>query len=219
MSTYKQSFIILWGTKSCCLWMSKEVWTTCNTCHHCYQPTTRGVEKLACSISIGTMRLNLDASCNENGLNLSLDPTPCFLVPIIVKCSKLVIMEAQALLDFDASTCFMDNELMWQYNLPLMEKNTPVLVEVINGWNLLSRLIIHETKPLDVAINSHTSRVVFNVISFLRNLVIIGLFWLVLQIHEWICIWIVFTLKHHNTSPRNVESTLEACKIWSRRKT
>jgi hypothetical protein len=58
------------------------------------------------------MRLDLDASCNENGLNLFLNPTPCFLVPIIVKCNNLVIMEAQALIDFDASTCFMDKELV-----------------------------------------------------------------------------------------------------------
>jgi hypothetical protein len=58
------------------------------------------------------MRLYLDASCNENGLSLFLDPTSYFLVPIIVKCSKLVIMEAQTFLDFDASTCFMDKELV-----------------------------------------------------------------------------------------------------------
>jgi hypothetical protein len=58
------------------------------------------------------VRLNLDASCNENGPNLSLDPTPYFLVPIIVKCNKLVTMEAQTLFDFGASTCFMDKELV-----------------------------------------------------------------------------------------------------------
>jgi hypothetical protein len=58
------------------------------------------------------MRLDLDVSCNENGLNLSLDPSQCFLVPIIVKCSKLVTMEAQALLESSALTCFMDKELV-----------------------------------------------------------------------------------------------------------
>jgi hypothetical protein len=58
------------------------------------------------------MSLDLDAPCNDNGPNLSLDPTPCFLVPIIVKCNKLVMMEAQAFFYFGASTCFMDKELM-----------------------------------------------------------------------------------------------------------
>jgi hypothetical protein len=81
-------------------------------CHLCYQFTTKGVEKPTCLVLVETMRLDLDASCNENGLNLFLNPTPCFLVPIIVKCNNLVIMEAQALIDFDASTCFMDKELV-----------------------------------------------------------------------------------------------------------
>jgi hypothetical protein len=62
-----------------------------------------------------------------------------------------------------------------------MENNTPMLIEVIDGWNLSSRPITHETKPLDVAIGSHTNKVVFNVISCLRNHVIVGLFWLVLH--------------------------------------
>ncbi len=88
-------------------------------------------------------------------------------------------MEAQARFDYGASTCFMDKELVWQYKLTLVEKNTPMLFEVIDGQNLLSEPITHETKPLDVTIGSHTSKVVFNVISSPRNLVNIGLSWLV----------------------------------------
>jgi hypothetical protein len=38
-----------------------------------------------------------------------------------------------------------------------------------------------QNQPLNVTIGSHTNKVVFNVISSLRNLVIIGLFWLVLH--------------------------------------
>jgi hypothetical protein len=37
-----------------------------------------------------------------------------------------------------------------------------------------------KTKALDVAIGSHTNKVIFNVISSPKNLVIIGLFWLAL---------------------------------------
>ncbi len=79
------------------------------------------------------MRLDLDGSCNENGPNLSSDPTQCFLVPIIVKCSKFVTIEAQALIDFGTSTCFMNKELMQQYKLDIVEESTPMLVEVIDG--------------------------------------------------------------------------------------
>jgi hypothetical protein len=57
-----------------------------------------------------------------------------------------------------------------------VEKNTPMPVEVIDGQNLSSRPIKHETKPLDVTIDSHINKVVFNVISSPRNHVIIELF-------------------------------------------
>jgi hypothetical protein len=57
-----------------------------------------------------------------------------------------------------------------------VEKSTLVPVEVIDGQSLSSRPITHETKALGVTIGCHTSKVVFNVISFPKNLVIIGLF-------------------------------------------
>jgi hypothetical protein len=75
------------------------------------------------------------------------------------------MMEAQALFYFGASTCFMDKELMWQYKLVLMEKNTLVSVEVIDGWSFSLGPITHETKLLNVTMGSHTNKVVFNVIS------------------------------------------------------
>jgi hypothetical protein len=67
-----------------------------------------------------------------------------------------------------------------------VEKNTPMPPEVIDGQNFSSRLFTHETKPLDVTIGSHTSKVVFNVISSPSNHVIIRLSWLVLHNpREW----------------------------------
>jgi hypothetical protein len=75
----------------------------------------------------------------------------------------------------------MYKELVQQYKLALMENNTLMLIEVIDGQSFSSRPITHETKPLDVTIGSHTNKVVFNVISCPRNYVIIGLFWLVLH--------------------------------------
>jgi hypothetical protein len=61
-----------------------------------------------------------------------------------------------------------------------MEKNTPMLVKmVINGRNLSLGPITYDTKRLHATIGSHTNRVILNVISSPRNLVIIGFFWLV----------------------------------------
>jgi hypothetical protein len=62
-----------------------------------------------------------------------------------------------------------------------VEKNTPMLVGVIDGQNLSLGPFTHETKPLDVTIGSHTIKVVSNVISSPTNFIIIGFFWLVLH--------------------------------------
>ncbi len=68
---------------------------------------------------------------------------------------------------------------MQQYKLVIVENNTLVSVEVIDGQSSSLGPVTHETKPLNVTIGSHTSKVVFNVISSPRNLVIIKLSWLV----------------------------------------
>jgi hypothetical protein len=52
--------------------MSKEAWTTYNMCDFYYQFTTKRFEKQACLV--GTARLDLDASFNENGPSLSSNP-------------------------------------------------------------------------------------------------------------------------------------------------
>jgi hypothetical protein len=70
---------------------------------------------------MGTTKVDLDATCNENGPNLFSNPTPCFLVPITIKCSKVVSMEAQTLFDFSSLACFINKELVRQYKLVIVE--------------------------------------------------------------------------------------------------
>jgi hypothetical protein len=98
--------------------------------------------------------------------------------------------------------------------MALMEKNTRVLVKVIDGQKISSRPITHETKPLDVTIGSHTSKVIFNVISSLRNHVIIGLPWVVLhnlQVDYHTRSFHFETPQH--TRSWNVKLSSKACKI------
>jgi hypothetical protein len=59
--------------------------------------------------------------CIMYGPNLYSYLAPCFLVIIIVKCNKLVIMEAQTFFYFSALMCFIDKELAHQYKLTLVE--------------------------------------------------------------------------------------------------
>jgi hypothetical protein len=56
-----------------------------------------------------------------------------------------------------------------------VEKMTLVVVEMINGQNLSSGPITHETKVLTVTIGSYSSKIVSNVISPLASFIIIGL--------------------------------------------
>ncbi len=52
---------------------------------------------------------------------------------------------------------------------------------MIDGRNLSSRPLTYETKALMITIGSHNSKVVFNIISFPTNPIIIELSWLVLH--------------------------------------
>jgi hypothetical protein len=120
------------------------------------------------------VRLDLDASCVQNGPSLLLDPTPYFLLPIMIKYDKSTTMETKALFDFSAYACFINKELMQRHKMIIMKKNMSIAMEVINGQNLSSRPVTHETKALDITINKHTSKVAFNVISSPTNPIVIG---------------------------------------------
>jgi hypothetical protein len=65
--------------------------------------------------------------------------------------------------------------------LALVEKATPMVIKMIDGQNLSLGPLTHETKVLTVTIGSHNNKVVFSVISFLTNPIIIGLSWLILH--------------------------------------
>jgi hypothetical protein len=106
---------------------------------------------------------------------LSLEPTFCFLLPITIKGGKSKTLQTQALFHVGASARFINKELVRQHNLVLVEKVTPMAVEVINGQNLSLGLVTHETKALMVTIGSHSSKIIFNVISYSTNFIIIGL--------------------------------------------
>jgi hypothetical protein len=73
------------------------------------------------------------------------------------------------LFDFGAFARFIHKELVQQHKLVLGEKNTLILVEVINEWNLLSRPITHETKALQVIIQAMHYQSFFHCHNFVLN--------------------------------------------------
>ncbi len=79
------------------------------------------------------MRLpNLDASCDQNGLNLFSNPTLCFVLSIKTKCNKSTIMKIKTFFDYGASTWFIEKELVPQLKLPLVKNTMLMVMEVIN---------------------------------------------------------------------------------------
>ncbi len=132
------------------------------------------------------MKLNLDASCVWNGPTLSLEPTPCFLLPITIKGGKSMIVRIQPLLNSRAFACFIDNKLVWQHNLVLVKKAILVTIKVIDGQNLSSRPVTHETKTLMVTIGSHNSKLSSMLFHLQQTLSSLGYHGLFCIIFEWI---------------------------------
>jgi hypothetical protein len=63
----------------------------------------------------------------------------------------------------------------------VMKKSTPIAMGVIDGRSLSSRPMTHETKALDIIIETHTNKVAFNVISSSTNPIVLGLSWFILH--------------------------------------
>ncbi len=108
---------------------------------------------------------------------LSSKPSRCFNIPLKIYFHPHSI-KVKALLDSEASTCFIDKNLVKRHNLLIVLKKYPVTVEVINGRPLISGDVTHETKPLDIILEGHRSTIVFNIISSPFNPLVLGLSWL-----------------------------------------
>jgi hypothetical protein len=58
--------------------------------------------------------------------------------------------------------------------LELIRKAHPVPVEVIDGWPLVSRNVMDEIQPLEVMLGDLVYHVVFNIIQYPANPVVLG---------------------------------------------
>jgi hypothetical protein len=92
------------------------------------------------------------------------------------------IPHVSTLVDFGASSSFIDKTFVAQHNIPVVTKSTPIPVEVIDGRTIASGVITHETTPLELCIGKHTKKIVLNIISTLHHPIILGLPWL--EVHN-----------------------------------
>jgi hypothetical protein len=121
------------------------------------------------------MRLGTIKS-KEKGLFVSSDPTPCFIFLVYIKTLDCEF-SSEALLDIGISTCFIYKDFALKHNLELIRKAHPASVEVIDGRLLTSGNLMEETQPLEVMLGDQVSHVVFNIIQFPANPVVLGLLW------------------------------------------
>jgi hypothetical protein len=119
--------------------------------------------------------------CSKWSQHIS-NPTPYFLLLITIKCEKFITMKSQTLFNFGASLCFINKELEWKH-----------------WWR-------RQTKVLVITIGSHFNKIIFNVISSVTNLIIIGLSWFTLY-NPWMdwhtknIILNHWMMKHWNARP------------------
>jgi hypothetical protein len=111
------------------------------------------------------------------------------------ECNKSTTIKTQELLDYSASTCFVNKELVQQHKLALVKKVALVEDEAIDDHSFFSRLVTHETKALEITIGSHSSKVMFNVVMS-KTQSSLGYFSSFSIIHMWINIQKVSILKH-----------------------
>jgi hypothetical protein len=97
------------------------------------------------------------------------------------------IPQVSALVDFGATSSFIDETFIAQHNIHVVKKSTLALVEVIDGRTMVSNAITHETTPLELCIGKHTENIVLNIISTPHHPIILGLPWL--EAHNLIIDW------------------------------
>ena len=111
---------------------------------------------------------------HSEGPILSSKSSRCFTIDVSLRPKY---HKASAFLDSRASPCFLDEEFLKRHNISLVKKTKFVHVEIIDGYLLSSRDVTCEILLIEVAINGHSSFVIFNIIRSLSNLVILSLSW------------------------------------------
>jgi hypothetical protein len=98
--------------------------------------------------------VRLTSITTSSGLILSSEPSRCFNIPLKIYFHPHSI-KVKALLDSEASACFIDKFFVKRHNIPIVLKKSPVAVEVIDDRPLISGDFTHEIKPLDIILEGH----------------------------------------------------------------
>ena len=98
-------------------------------------------------------------------------------IPATLISSQLSIYTS-ALIDSGATSCFMDIKFATQNNIPVRCKRIPQRVEAIDGKELSSGAITHETPLIKLCIGQHQEDLSFNLIASPHHPIVLGVPWL-----------------------------------------
>ena len=96
-------------------------------------------------------------------------------------CFGSTSIHSHALLDFGASTCFIDKSFVYTHNIPIVYTSQPISIEEIDGWVLSSVLGTEATISLVLQVGAHHEVLTFHLIATTRHPIVLGLSWLETQ--------------------------------------
>jgi hypothetical protein len=88
------------------------------------------------------------------------------------------IPQVSALVDSGTTYSFIDQTFVARHNIHVVKKSAPIPMEVIDGRTTTSDAITHETAPLELCIDKHAEKIVFNILSTPHHPIILSLPWL-----------------------------------------
>ncbi|CAG8599614.1 7522_t:CDS:2, partial [Cetraspora pellucida] len=162
--------------------------------------------KRAISVAVRGLWLNQDISLLSKILppNLSTDT---LIFKLCLGLSDEPKVNILALIDSGTLACFLDITFAQKHNISFQKKETPLMIEVIDGCEISLGNVTHETELLSLSSQDHYEELSFNLIPSFHYSVILDLLWLVLynptvNWHEQPITFTNLLCKAHHLNPK-----------------
>ena len=114
---------------------------------------------------------------NVSPLNIYFSTTPIRSAPNTKSISRMKPFYGWAMIDSGASSCFINKNLVEKYRIPLIKKEKPKKLKVIDGREISSGLVEFEC-IFNIELGSHKEELKCNVADIGRHSLVLGMSWL-----------------------------------------
>ena len=108
---------------------------------------------------------------------IDYNPEDHMIIPIHLS-YKNFSLQTIAMIDYGATSNFLNPGFAKTYDIPLIKKLVPHKVELVDGTLISSGPVTHGTLPLGISIDSHHETLSFDVAKLKHYPIILGLGWL-----------------------------------------